>query len=379
MTISLPNDRLLVDADIASQKVDIIDLGPFIGYDPEALATKGVQAAVAQGGGVPRLLPDAPLRSDSLKLFDARVRYKVARVRAPNLPVANVTLNLVLDRSLLTMSPLTDGPGGRVRDVGDRAERAPPAGDDQVRHPPVADPDGPAAAGVRGRAVGTTGTVKARIQMTGEGDTVRKSLASADGRIAFILPRGSFWTRNIQLAELDVGTFAQKMFQGKLKEPVQINCGLIGFTVRDGIATADPILIDTSKNVMLGRGGFSFKDESLDLAFRADSKKISLLAGQSPVGINGHFARPGFDVISPELVGRAGVGLGLAAAAGPIGGLLAFVDIGDAKSTACGPVLAGARATQQRTTKGEARDDVGAGTKAEADGGGKRKKFLGIF
>src|SRR3546814_14067625 len=60
--------------------------------------------------------------------------------------------------------------------------------------------------------------------------------------IAIIMPRGTLWTRNVQLAELDIGTFVTKMFEKKLKEPVQINCGLIGFTVRDGVAAADPIL-----------------------------------------------------------------------------------------------------------------------------------------
>src|SRR3546814_13483472 len=83
------------------------------------------------------------------------------------------------------------------------------------------------------------------------------------------------------------------MFQKKLKDPVEIKCGLIAFTVRDGVAAADPIIIDTRKNVMLGRGGFSFRNESLDLAFRADGKKFSLFSGQSPVGIGGTFARPG--------------------------------------------------------------------------------------
>jgi hypothetical protein len=49
--------------------------------------------------------------------------------------------------------------------------------------------------------------------------------------------------------------------------------------------------------------------------------------------------------------------------------VLAFVDIGDAKSAACGPVLAGANAASQRTTKGKPRDDVGRGTTAKDDDG----------
>src|SRR3546814_2125675 len=80
---------------------------------------------------------------------------------------------------------------------------------------------------------------------------------------------------------------------------------------------------------MLGRGGFSFKNEALDLAFRADSKKFSLFSGQSPVGVNGHFAEPHLDVISGELLARAGGGLGLTAIATPLAGILAFVDVGD--------------------------------------------------
>lgn len=164
---------------------------------------------------------------------------------------------------------------------------------------------------------GTSGTVKARVRMTGTGNSVRDSLANANGRIAMIIPRGTLWTRNVQLSELDVGLFIQKMFEGRLKEPVAINCGLIAFTVRRGIAAADPILIDTQKNVVLGRGGFSFRNETLDLAFRADGKQFSLFSGQSPVAIGGYFAKPSLNVISPELVGRAGVGLGLAVVVTP--------------------------------------------------------------
>ena len=234
---------------------------------------------------------------------------------------------------------------------------------------------------------GTTGTLKARVNLAGPGDSVRKWLGSSNGRIAVIMPQGSLWARNVQLSELDIGTFIWKMWQKRLKEPVQINCGLIAFTVRDGIAAADPILIDTRKNVILGRGGFSFKNEALDMRFRADGKKFSLFSAQSPVGVGGYFARPALDVISPQLIARGAAGLGLGVAASPLASVLAFIDIGDAKAAACGPVLSGATASAQRTKGGEPRDDVGKGTTAKSESGQRtpeerqkqRKKFLGIF
>jgi hypothetical protein len=386
LTVGMRGDRLHLGAELATNSLDIVDAGPFIGYDPERLdATGGV---VTRDGGAPRILPDAPLRSEAISRFDADVKWTARRVRAPALPaISNINLTLDLDRSLMTLSPLTfDLERGHVSsDIKINARRRPVFTNYDIRLSPT--PMGRLLKGFGVEEAGTTGTIKARIQLAGTGDSVRKSLASSDGRIAIILPQGSLWTRNVQLAELDIGTFVQKMFEGRLKEPVQINCGLIAFTVRRGIAAADPILIDTRKNVILGRGGFSFRNEAMDLRIRADSKKFSLFAGQSPVGVGGYFAQPSLDVISPQLMARGAAGLGLAVVASPLAGVLAFTDVGDAEGAACGPVLAGARATAQREKDGDRRDDVGRGTTAKSESGERskgarkeqRKKFLGIF
>jgi uncharacterized protein involved in outer membrane biogenesis len=386
LTVAMVEPRIKLTSQIATRTLDIVDAAPFIGYNPDD-ARRGPAAVVKRVGGAPRLLPDARLRLESLKNFDADLHWTVRRVRARSLPISNVDLTLSLDDRLLKLSPLTFSMarGTVSSDIAINARPATVVTDYDIRLSPT--PMGVLLAGWGVEESGTTGTLSARVKLRGEGDSLRQSLATSDGRMAVILPRGTFWTRNVQLAELDVGTFIQKMFEGRLKEPVQINCGLIGFTVRNGIAAADPILIDTQKNVMLGRGGFSFRNESIDLAFRADSKKFSLFAGQSPVGVNGYFAEPGYDVISPELVGRAGAGLGLATVVTPLAAVAAFVDVGDAKSASCGPVLAGANARAQRTTKGEPRDDVGRGTTAKSEDGSRskgerqeqRKKFLGIF
>ena len=387
MTVSQPDDRLLLKAALATRSLDIVDVGPFIGYDPERLAKQGKAGAIQTVDGAPRVLPDAPLRVEALRNFDARLRYDIGRIRADNVPLSNIGLTLSLDRSLLTLSPLTfDMSGGHVSsDISINARTQPVRTSYDIRLSPT--PMGKLLARWGVEESGTTGTIKARVQMTGLGNTLHDSLSASNGRIAVILPAGSMWARNVQLSELDIGTFITKMFQRKLKDPVEINCGLIAFTVRDGVAAADPIIIDTRKNVMLGRGGFSFRNESLDLAFRADGKKFSLFSGQSPIGINGTFARPGIDVISPELVARGGAAAALGIAATPLASVLAFVDVGDAKSAACGPVLAGATAAAQRTKGGKPRDDVGHGTTAKDEAGKgsvrenrrQEKKFLGIF
>ncbi len=353
------NERLRLDADLTTRKLDIIDAAPFIGYNPDTVASKGAIAAAAEtGNGGQRILPDAALPVAMMQRFDAGLDWKIATVRSRSLPISNIDLKLALEKGRLALSPLTMSMarGNLASDLIFDTRQRPAADSYDIRLAPT--PTAKLLAGYGVSEAGTTGTVKGRIQLKGRGDTIHDSLATSNGRIAFVMPNGTLWTQYAQLAELDLGTFVYKMFEGKLKKPIEINCGLIAFTVRGGSAATDPILIDTTRNVITGRGGFNFGTEAVDIAFKADAKKFSLFSGQSPVGIKGRFAEPRLDVISPELVGRAGAGIGLAVLASPVAGLLAFVDPGNAKSAACGPVLSAATASAQRTTKGKPREDV---------------------
>ncbi len=381
-------ERIHLDSVLTTKSLDIVDAAPFIGYNPDIVESRGaVAAAAATGAGAQRLLPDGNFPVETMQIFDADLKWTIGVVRSKNIPISNVDLTLDLERGRLALSPLTFAMarGNVASDAVFDTRSRPSAVSYDIRLAPT--PMGRLLKGYGLAEAGTTGTIKGRIKLDGRGDSIHDSLASSRGRIAFVMPSGALSVRNVQLAELDIGTFAQRMFQGKLDEPVQVNCGLIGFTVRGGVAAADPILIDTKKNVIVGRGGFSFRNEAVDLAFRADSKKFSLFAGQSPVGFGGVFAAPKMSVVSKDLLARVGTGLGLALVATPVAGVLAFVDVGDAKATACGPVLAGATAKAQRTTKGETRDDVGRGTTAKGEDGkaseaekkGQKKKFLGIF
>lgn len=378
LTVALIEPRMKLTGEFLTRSLAMADIAPFVGYDPDKVATQGAQAAVPQTGGTPRLLPDAPLNVESLKLFDAAIKYVVRDVKGQNVPISNAQLTLTLDDRLLKLAPFNfDMARGHVdSDIIINARDPRVVTDYDIRLSPT--PLSRLLAGWGVEQSGTAGTIKARVKMKGVGNTVRDSLATSNGRIAVIMPKGTFWARNIQLSELDGGVYVQRLLQKRLQDPVDINCGLIAFTVRDGIAAADPILVDSRKNVLAGKGGFSFRNEALDLALRADSKKFSLLSGQAPIGIKGYFAQPGIDVISPQLLTRAGVGLGIVTLVNPLAGILAFVDFGDAKAAACGPILQGATASAQLTDKGKPRKDVGDGT-TKVEEPKKKKKVLGIF
>ncbi len=381
LQISQPNGRLRLVADLASQTADILDIGPLVGYEPHALATKGaIAAATTQGKhDHPRLLPDAPLRIEALNAFDAHLSYHAKTVRAPHLPVSNVALVFDLDHNLLKLSPLTlDLSGGHLAsDITIDARQHNVSTVYDIRLSPT--PLGKLFAGFGLTGSGTSGTINGRVHLIGTGASLRTSLASSNGRIAIVIPAGTMWTRNAQLAEFDVGVFLQRLLQREAKAPVQINCGLIAFTVKTGVATADPILVDTAENVMAAKGGFNFADESLNLQFKASAKKFSAFSGQSPVNITGYFAAPKLQIVTPQLVGRAVAAVALGVVATPAAAILAFVDPGRAQATACGPVLSGDTAADQHTAKGAPIKILGIKAENKAQAATPRKKFLGIF
>jgi uncharacterized protein involved in outer membrane biogenesis len=353
LDVGTRDNRLHLGADLHTASLDLLDAAPVLGYDPQRLDRMGTRGLVTHENGHPRILPDAPLRAAELRRFDADVRYRVAKVAAQHFPLGQIDLTLRLDHGVMTLQPLSAQVAGGHLDSGFVLDMRGPEVKAQYRLALHPTPLGTLLARFGVKQSGTTGTLEARVAMHGVGNSLRSNLGHASGRIAVIIPSGTLTTADAQLAELDIGTFAQRMFQKKLKDPVAINCGLVAFTVDDGVARADPLLIDTRKNVITGTGDFSFRDEAVALQVRAKGKTFSLFSLQSPIELGGYLAAPRVSVLSGQLLRRIGVGGALAIAATPLAALVAFVDPGNGKAAACGPVLAGARSAAQRTTAGK--------------------------
>src|SRR3546814_13102277 len=65
----------------------------------------GTGGTVETVGVRPRVLPDAPLRVEALKHFDADVRYRGTKVRAESFPISHVDLTLALKNGLMELKP----------------------------------------------------------------------------------------------------------------------------------------------------------------------------------------------------------------------------------------------------------------------------------
>lgn len=362
LTVSLPNNRLLMVGDLASRKLDILDVGPWIGYDPALIDKLHGKAVVRTVNGTPRVIPDAPLDNDSIDLFDARVRYHATAIRTGNVPLSNLTLGVNLNHSLLKLAPFNlNVAGGQFSGTITLNARPNPAVTEyDLRLATV--PLQRLLTSFNISMAGTTALIRGRIQLRGVGDTMRKSLATSNGRIAFVLPSGTIALGSSELVELNAGRYLESFLGKTLRKPAYLRCGLVAFTVRGGHATTDPVLIDADRTAIHATGGFNFADESLGMQIKADSKRFSLFSGQSPIGLGGYFAKPTVNPISGQLLTRGAAAVVLGVVATPFAALAPFIDLGDGKNSACGPVLRGEHADQMQTiSRKQAKRDTKVG------------------
>ena len=365
LDIATGGQRTKLVADLRTNVLDVLDIGPWIGYAPDKLDKQGGKGAITMVDGHPRILPDTPLDVGQLKAFDAAVTYRAGRIATGTVPITNLALDLTLYDGHLVLKPVRfDVVGGHLTaDVDIDAQQEPVAAAYDIRMSAV--PIGRLLTSFKVEDNGTTANVAGHIKLSGTGDSVHSSLASSSGRIAIVISQGTLWIRNIELAKLDVQNFLLAAFGKDLKKPRDIRCGVAAFTVRDGVAATDPVVFDTGRAVYTMKGQFSFRDESIGLALRGRSKELSFFSGQSPIGIHGYFAAPGVNPISKELIGRAGASVLLGIVATPVAAILPFVDLGTAKNSNCAAVESAETGAQ-----------VAA---APADPKAGKKKILGII
>lgn len=336
-----PRPRLL--AELASHALDMADMRALAG------------AREPPGDLIPdarRLLPDIPLDPAALRQMDARVTYLADSVTGvPHAP-RHLTFQLALRDGVLRLSPASvDMDGGFISsDITIDGRRDVPMASYDIRLSPT--PMGRLLASWGVAAQGTTATLRGRLQLSGPGHSVRETLAHAAGRIALVVPRGAMATQRASDDPLDMASLGNALFRDESATLADVNCGLIAFTVRGGIATADPILIDTSGNVLTGEGRIDLAGETIDVRLEAEGKRFALFGRPSPITLSGSFASPVVTRQSTSWFKPVSL-FGFSFRLPSIAAIFDFVDPDDVKVPQCGPVLSGQPGAAQLFARAE--------------------------
>jgi hypothetical protein len=83
-----------------------------------------------------------------------------------------------------------------------------------------------------------------------------------------------------------------------------MRCALAELTIRDGLVTTDPLVIDTEIADLGGRGSVNLADETVDISLTARPKETPLLTDLTGISIGGRLGAPEIAINPVALVAR---------------------------------------------------------------------------
>lgn len=274
-TIRKRGERHIIDGSLRAQRFDFDDLSDARG--------KAIAAAKRARFG-PRVFPDTAIDLDNVARTDGSLRVHAARLLWPgHSPFRSLDATIKIDHSLLTIDDLrlglTHGTMSGALTV------------DQRKGAPVLSLNLRLAGARLTDFVPDTkidGRLEGRLRLTGPGRTVRAAIGRSDGSIAVIARDGSLPARTASLLGQDLlkGLFTDK---DKL---ATLRCAVVRVDARSGLATANPILIDTTRARTDMTGRVSLADESLALSMHGTPKQDADLRLQGHVLIKGTLKAP---------------------------------------------------------------------------------------
>ena len=102
--------RPKIVANLSSRRVDLADLGGFIGATPGRASTPNQSAAqkqdLARAAASSRAIPDVPINLPKLRAADVELRYKGAKIEGRAMPFDSIATNLTIDDGKVSLHPL---------------------------------------------------------------------------------------------------------------------------------------------------------------------------------------------------------------------------------------------------------------------------------
>src|SRR5207248_658185 len=106
------------------------------------------------------------------------------------------------------------------------------------------------------------GPVVGRARLHGTGDSVHDAVGDADGEVLFVAPGGEIRQSLAELTGIDLTKGLGLLF-AKNQTTTPIRCGLLHFTGKGGVLSADRLLVDTGPVLVDGGGVVNLDTETL--------------------------------------------------------------------------------------------------------------------
>lgn len=341
LTYDISGDRGFVKANLVSRKIDMDDLGGFIGLSPSTdrgeTASAEQIAQAKKDAASPRLLPNIPIDLGRLRSADMDVTLKVDKLNAPSLPFHGMDVHLKLDNGLLTFEPmkliLADGTLTGSLILDGREEIPFVTTDFDLRRLRL----NRFFEGTRFEAE-SSGTFGGHIALKGKGKSLAEVMATSNGQVIVLMAGGKISLLLIEAADLDLAE-ATPLLLGEDKS-TRIRCGLGDFKVNDGVLNSQTFVLDTNDSKLKGRVDIDLKNETINARLDVAPKDMSLLSIQSPIVISGPLKKPSIG-LEPVATGvRAATATAFGIVLTPFAAFLPFIGVETGTDSDCTALIA---------------------------------------
>jgi uncharacterized protein involved in outer membrane biogenesis len=335
-------ERLEVNADLQSRRVDLADLGGFVGTQPGRVSTPGQTPAqrkeVARTEASPKILPDTPINLSRMNWADIHLKYRGQHIEGRSVPLDNLDVALYLVDGAITLHPVSFGVGkGQIRShVALTPEQ------DKRLH-------AKAEIAVQGidvsRMMAAThlfhgaGTVSGTGNIDGTGNSVATLLGNGNGAVRLGMTGGDLSALLVDLSGLQF-TNALMSALG-IPQRTQVECFIADTTLRNGVLKFNALVLDTGEAIVQGVGDIDLKNEKIDMSMRTDAKHFTIGSLPTPINISGQLKHPS---ITPggELAARGGLAIGLGVLFPPLA-VLPTIQFGVGEEHRCDRILSQAK------------------------------------
>ena len=339
-------ERPMVTADLASTKIDLADLGGFVGTTPGRLSTANQSAAqkqeLARTEASPKLLPDTPISLPKLRAADVKLRYRGEHIVGRSVPLDNLVVNLSIINGKIALEPISFGVGrGRIAGTA-----ALDGSSDVIRAKAAVDFEHVDVTRLMAatQMFGGAGAIGGHMDIVTSGNSLAQMLGNGDGGLRLLMIGGDLSALLVNLSGLQFGNALLSALG--LPERTPVECMIADFPLQKGLLNTRTLLLVTKEANVRGTGSVNLRNETIDYKLNTQAAHFSIGSLHTPIHISGPLKSPSIRPEVGELAGRAGIAGALAVLMPPLA-ILPTIEFGQDESRECAARISSVRPSER--------------------------------
>ena len=335
-------ERPVVTLDLRSKRVDLADLGGFVGSEPGRVSTPGQTAEqkqqVAKAEASSQFLPTKKISVPQIKAADFHVTYKGESIVGRGIPFDSLSASLDIANGTIKLHPISLGVG-----------RGSIAGD--VTLAPASEEQFHVTSDIRfdrvdvGRLLNATGMVKGagllggRAELDSTGNSMANLIGRGDGSVRLMMAGGNLSALLVNLSGLQFGNALLSALG--IPTRATLDCFVADLALQKGKLETKTLLAVTSEADIKVDGSVDLVREALAYRLRTEARHLSVGSLPADIGIGGTLKHPTIMPNLGEIAARGGAAVALGVLLTPLGALLPTVQFGtgDENANVCAAVI----------------------------------------